>query len=90
MLNRTITINDDTGIAYICDAIRQAGFKGKVFYLENPLAIVLVKPGTCLEDLKTSLENIVADIELEMKAGGENDRTEPGSDSLERTAGVES
>lgn len=88
MLNRTITINEETGVAYICDAHRQAGFRGKVTYIENPLAIVLIKPGTSLEDLKASLNNILSTIELEIKAGGENDRTEPRSDSVERAAGA--
>ena len=63
----TIKINPNSGLAYIPNDIREEGFVGDVDCLPNAITLTLIRPGSSLEDVKKSLENVLKDLELRMK-----------------------
>ena len=66
-----IRIDDRTGVTYFPKEIRREGFVGEVEGLPNALTLTLIKPGTKLADVETSLRIILRDIRLRRKQGQE-------------------
>lgn len=61
-----INISKQTGVAYIPVGIIKEGYHGPVATLANSCTITLLKPDTPLEEIKSSLEVVLLDIELRL------------------------
>lgn len=64
MAKITIRVDPRTGVTYFPKEIRQEGFIGKIEGLPNALTFTLIKPGSKLADVESSLKIILADIAL--------------------------
>lgn len=62
-----IKINATSGLAYISEKIRKEGYKGDVECLPNAITLTLIRPGSSLQDVKKSLQNVLKDIDLRLK-----------------------
>ena len=62
-----IKIHPETGVAYFPKDVREQGFVGDVEGLADALTITLIRPGTSLDDVKTSLLSVLGNVELRMK-----------------------
>ncbi len=67
MAKITIRVDPRTGVTYFPKEIRQEGFVGKIEGLPNALTFTLIKPGTDLADVESSLKIILDDIALRRK-----------------------
>ena len=63
----TIKINPKTGITYIPGGVRKEGFVGEVESFPNAITLTLVRPGSTLDDVEESLENVLRDIRIRKK-----------------------
>lgn len=70
-----ITINPDSGLAYVSQKIRKEGYINEVECLPNAITLTLIRPGSSLCDVKKSLQNVIKDIDLKMKYGEKNGET---------------
>ena len=62
-----INVNQ-AGYAYLPKDLRDEGYSGELDTLQNHLTLVLFKPGSDLESRKESLELLVSDLELQIRA----------------------
>ena len=60
----TIHINKDAGSAYIPKAVRDEGFEGELSSYSTNLLLVLVKPGSTVQDIQQSLRLLARDLEF--------------------------
>ena len=63
-------------MAYFPKEVRQEGFVGEIEGLPNALTFTLIKPGTSLANVATSLRIVLQDVELRR----ELERTERQND----------
>ena len=62
-----IKIHQKTGLAYFPEQIRKEGCHHEVEFLPNAITLTLIKPGSSMEDVKRSLQNVLRDIDLRIK-----------------------
>ena len=80
MAKFTIRVDKVTGMTYFPKEIRGEGFVGEVEGLPNALTFTLIKPGTSLADIATSLKIVLQDVELRREQEVQNgERTTPKS-----------
>ena len=60
------------GRAYFGQEVEAAGYTGDVPTLPNAITILVIKPGSKLEDVKRSVQITLKDIELRMSQGDTN------------------
>lgn len=77
----SIRVDPQTGQTYFPKVIRLAGFIGRIEGLPNALTFTLIKPGSTLADVESSLKIILQDIALRRKQEAstlpEKEQTEP-------------
>ena len=66
----------ESGSAYFSDELRNDGYVGDVEVLGNATIVVLLKPGTTLEQTETGLRLLLRDIKLRKELRGDDDSTE--------------
>jgi len=69
-MKHSLIINPDSGLAYISRKIREEGYVNEIECLPNAITITLIRPGSSLADVKKSLQNVIKDIDLKLKNGG--------------------
>ena len=66
-MKQVIKINRNSGLAYISEDIRREGYVDDVECLPNAITLTLIRPGSSLADVKSSLQNVLKDLDLRMK-----------------------
>lgn len=71
----TMIINPKTGISYINETIRNAGFENEVEYIMGPVTLVFLLPDADTEDIIKSLKQTIETIEMRQKYAGNANRS---------------
>jgi len=67
-MKRKIVINENTQMAYIADDLIKEGYRGDVEVLANFNTVTLLRPGSSITDQIASLELVIKDLALRLKA----------------------
>lgn len=78
-MKKTLRVNPKTHLVCIPNSMVQEGMVGNVDSFANTVTLTLVLPGAGLEDVKTSLETVLKDIELRMRIESKNGRSSGSS-----------
>ncbi|MBA7690547.1 hypothetical protein ES703_99076 [subsurface metagenome] len=63
-MKRKITVNPDSGFAYIPKDIVSQGLSGKLDAYANAVTLTIVNPDTPLEDVVSSMQIVIQDLIL--------------------------
>lgn len=66
-MKKTLRINPKTHLVCIPRSMIEQGMVGNVDAFANAITLTIVSPGASLEDVRTSLETVIRDINLRLK-----------------------
>ena len=77
-MRKTLRVNPRTHLVCVPGPMIEEGMVGDVDSYANAVTLTLVSPGASLEDVKTSLETALKDIELRMRIRNKSGKTAEG------------
>ena len=77
-MRKTLRVNPKTHLMCVPGPMIEEGMVGDVDSYANAVTLTLVSPGASLEDVKTSLETVLKDIELRMRIRSKLGKTAEG------------